>query len=53
MTTPGAIRRLWAPERDRVRDHLLQLDGADRLRRFGGYVNAAQTVAYYDRLDWS
>jgi GNAT superfamily N-acetyltransferase len=53
MTAPGDIRRLWVLERDRVRDHLLRLDGDDRLRRFGGYVNAAQVAAYCERLDWS
>ena len=53
MATPGVIRRLWVFERDKVRDHLLRLDGDDRQRRFGGYVNAAQVGAHCDRRDWS
>ena len=30
MATRGIIRRLWAGERDQVRDHLLRLDVEDR-----------------------
>jgi ribosomal protein S18 acetylase RimI-like enzyme len=53
VATRGVIRRLWAGERDQVRDHLLRLDGEDRVRRFGGYVSAAHIAAYCERLDWS
>jgi ribosomal protein S18 acetylase RimI-like enzyme len=50
---PGRIRRLWAFERAKVHDHLLRLDGDDRLLRFGGYASAAQITAYCEQLDWS
>jgi len=53
MATPGVIRRLWAFERDEVRDHLLRLDPDDRVRRFGGHASAARIAAYCERLDWS
>jgi ribosomal protein S18 acetylase RimI-like enzyme len=52
MATRGVIRRLWAGERDRVRDHLLRLDGEDRVLRFGGYASDAHITAYCERLDW-
>jgi hypothetical protein len=42
MDAPGTIRRLWAIERGKVRDHLLRLDPEDRLLRFGSYVSHAQ-----------
>jgi GNAT superfamily N-acetyltransferase len=47
------IRRLWAIERGKVRDHLLRLDPEDRLCRFGGHVSAASIEAYCAGLDWS
>jgi GNAT superfamily N-acetyltransferase len=53
MATRSVSRRLWAGERDQVRDHLLRLDGADRVRRFGGYASAEHIAAYCERLDWS
>jgi GNAT superfamily N-acetyltransferase len=53
MATRGVIRRLWAGERDRIRDHLLRLDGEDRLLRFGGYASAARIADYCEGLDWS
>jgi RimJ/RimL family protein N-acetyltransferase len=53
MATRSVIRRLCARERDQVRDHLLRLDGADRVRRFGGYASAEHIAAYCERLDWS
>jgi RimJ/RimL family protein N-acetyltransferase len=52
MDAPGTIRRLWAIERGKLRDHLLRLDPEDRLLRFGGYVSHAQIEGYYDGLDW-
>lgn len=53
MVTGGVIRTLWAFERAKVQDHLLRLDGDDRLRRFAGYASAAQVKAYCEQLDWS
>jgi GNAT superfamily N-acetyltransferase len=53
MATRSVIRRLWAGERDQVREHLLRLDSEDRVLRFGGYESAAQIAAYCERLDWS
>lgn len=52
MTTHDVIRRLWAGERNQVRDHLLRLDGEERHLRFGGYTSTARIAAYCDRLDW-
>jgi ribosomal protein S18 acetylase RimI-like enzyme len=53
MPTRGVIRRLWAGERDQIRDHLLRLDPEDRRLRFGGHANAADVAAYCEGLDWS
>ena len=53
MAMRGVIRRLWVGERDKIRDHLLRLDEADRVLRFGGYASAAHIAAYCARLDWS
>ncbi len=53
MATRGVIRRLWAGERDQVRDHLLRLDGEDRALRFGGYASTALIAEYCEKLDWS
>ncbi len=49
---PGVIRRLRAFERGKIRDHLLRLDGDDRVLRFGGYASRALVEAYCDGLDW-
>lgn len=35
----GTIRRMWLPEQDKFRDHLLRLDGASRRMRFGMAVS--------------
>ena len=53
MATRGVIRRLWAGERDQVRDHLLRLDAEDRHLRFGGYASAAHIAVYCEALNWS
>jgi ribosomal protein S18 acetylase RimI-like enzyme len=53
MATHGVIRRLWAGERDQVRDHLLRLDVEDRQLRFGGYASASHIAAYCEGLEWS
>jgi GNAT superfamily N-acetyltransferase len=53
MATRGVIRRLWAGERDQVRDHLLRLDAEDRQLRFGGYASTAHIAAYCEGLEWS
>ena len=53
MAARGVIRRLWSGERDKIRDHLLRLDGDDRVLRFGGYASDAHIAAYCARLDWS
>jgi ribosomal protein S18 acetylase RimI-like enzyme len=53
MPTRGVIRRLWAGERDLVRDHLLRLDPEDRQLRFGGHASNAHVAGYCEGLDWS
>ena len=53
MATRSVIRRLWPGDREKVRDHLLRLDGEDRALRFGGYASATRIVAYCEDLDWS
>jgi ribosomal protein S18 acetylase RimI-like enzyme len=53
MATRGVIRRLWAGEREQVRDHLLRLNSDDRMLRFGGYASDAHITAYCEKLDWS
>jgi hypothetical protein len=53
MAPPDVIRRLWAFERDKVRNHLLRLDADDRLLRFGGYASAARIVGHCEQIDWS
>jgi ribosomal protein S18 acetylase RimI-like enzyme len=53
MAARGVIRRLWSGERDQIRDHLLRLDGDDRVLRFGGYASDAHIAGYGERLDWS
>ena len=52
MATRAVIRRLWAGERDQVRDHLFRLDGEDCVLRFGGHASDAHIAAYCGRLDW-
>jgi ribosomal protein S18 acetylase RimI-like enzyme len=47
------MRRLWAGERDQVREHLLRLDVEDRQLRFGGYASASHLAAYCEALAWS
>ena len=51
MAARGVICRLWAGERDQVRDHLLRLDRDDRQRRFAGYASDARIADYCARLD--
>ena len=53
MASRAVIRRLWIGERERIRDHLLRLEGGDRLLRFGGHASDAHIAAYGERLDWS
>ena len=52
MAARGVIRRLWAVERAKVRDHLLRLEREDRQRRFGGSVTDAHIETYCAGLDW-
>jgi ribosomal protein S18 acetylase RimI-like enzyme len=52
MAVAGPLRRLWADERGKVCEHLLRLDGEDRLRRFAGYFSDAQIETYCASLDW-
>jgi len=49
----GVIRRLWAGERDQIRDHLLRLNPEDRHLRFGGHASALHIAAYCAGLNWS
>lgn len=49
----AVIRRLGIGERERIRDHLLRLEGEDRLLRFGGHASDAHIAAYGERLDLS
>jgi RimJ/RimL family protein N-acetyltransferase len=51
MKRSGSLRRLGSGDRDRVRDHLLRLDGEDRQLRFGAHVSPAQVAAYCAALD--
>jgi GNAT superfamily N-acetyltransferase len=53
MARGGVIRRLWAGESERVRDHLLRLDAEDRQLRFGGHASAGHIAAYCEGLNWS
>jgi ribosomal protein S18 acetylase RimI-like enzyme len=53
MAAPSGIRRLWAFQRDKVRNHLLRLDADDRLLRFGGYASAARIAGHCEQIDWS
>ncbi|HEX6111035.1 MAG TPA: hypothetical protein VFZ10_01930 [Geminicoccaceae bacterium] len=49
----AVIRRLGIGERERIRDHLLRLEGEDRLLRFGGHASDVHIAAYSERLDLS
>ena len=53
INAPGSIRRLRAGERDKVKHHLLRLDGADRQLRFGGHASPARIAAYCAELDFT
>src|SRR5262245_4830747 len=44
----GLIRKMWAVEASRYRDHLLRLDEASRHNRFGGDVTEAFLSGYAD-----
>jgi GNAT superfamily N-acetyltransferase len=52
MTDPliggGAIRKLWATEKDAYREHLLRLDPESRRNRFGGAVADEFIRSYVD-----
>jgi RimJ/RimL family protein N-acetyltransferase len=52
LDPPGLFRRLWASDRDQLREHLLRLDGEDRQCRFGGHVSDAHIETYCTSLDW-
>ena len=41
----SVIRRLWPGDREKVRDHLLRVDGEDRALRFGGCASAEWRAA--------
>lgn len=47
-----AIRRVWPHEQDHLTSHLLRLPDLDRYRRFNGYLNDDQIVAYIQSKDW-
>src|SRR5262245_11006432 len=44
----GIIRKMWAVEASRYRDHLLRLDEASRHNRFGGNVTESFLWSYAD-----
>src|SRR5262249_34941246 len=44
----GIIRKMWAVEATRYRDHLLRLDETSRGNRFGGTVSDAFLASYVD-----
>ena len=44
----GVIRKMWAAEIDRYREHLLRLDPASRRNRFGGNVSDEFLINYVD-----
>src|SRR5262245_21507627 len=44
----GLIRKMWAVEASRYREHLLRLDEASRRNRFGGAVSDEFLVNYGD-----
>lgn len=48
----GLIRKMWAGDADRYRDHLLRLDQESRSRRFGGGVADAYIRNYADTSHW-
>jgi RimJ/RimL family protein N-acetyltransferase len=47
----GTIRKLWATETQKFRDHLLRLDEESRRMRFGMAVDDAFIEAYADRAE--
>ncbi len=46
----GTIRRMWLPESDKFRDHLLRLDRESRRMRFGMPVSDGFITGYASRL---
>ena len=44
----GLIRKMWAVEAGRYRDHLLRLDEVSRRNRFGGAVSDEFLKNYFD-----
>ena len=48
MTSDIHIRRLWAPDKDAFRDHLLRLDAMSRAERFSGGVSDDFLIRYAD-----
>jgi GNAT superfamily N-acetyltransferase len=44
----GLIRKMWAVESSRYRDHLLRLDDTSRRNRFGAAVSTAFLAGYAD-----
>ena len=52
LTGGGTIRKLWATEIEKFRDHLLRLDNDSRRMRFGMSVDDAFIVAYTARTDF-
>lgn len=45
------VRKLWAAERGRMRDHLLRLTAEDRRLRFGGGVSDTRIAQYCAGVD--
>lgn len=48
-----AIRRLWPADGAELRNHLLRLDWASRVSRFGGQLADAVVSRYADSVDWA
>lgn len=46
------IRRVWRHEQDHLTSHLLRLRDRDRYKRFNGYLNDDQIIAYIQGKDW-
>ena len=49
-TEEGMVRRLWPPETDKFRDHLLRLDRESRRMRFAHSVSDSFIEAYAGRM---
>lgn len=47
------LQKLRPVDLNRVREHLLRLDAADRRMRFGGTVSDRSIGVYCERIDWS